>query len=396
MTDNTGKEEGYPVFWNTNEAGNPPVPWNTSKFVNVPGDPPSLEAEVSRVRTGLSAASAASKRSTWSERLAEEVDEAVGGIKPACAFTLQLVREHPCLVLVCFAMVGIGVTVGMVIEKWEFLTSLYVLVQITTTIGYGDVLVSSEWMRMFMALYVLLSLVIVANCLNIIMKSIIEQHIINFSARITRMKVESGKLNRTRRKEQQLSRLGCGCGHEVLASSVLLIGSILAGTLFYRFAEECTCSYGVTRTSYGKMGCNDETASTCKASGGFQHTWVSAFYMSVITVWMATGVTATAFFISAVSKQIARRPQKQVEGAEAINAEIFKEIDKNGDGHLTKAEYTRYILLRHGFLPRKVLRDIDDKYDSMDIFGSGKVTLEMIQQAAARNSEMFAQKAATF
>ncbi len=52
---------------------------------------------------------------------------------------------------------------------------------------------------------------------------------------------------------------------------------------------------------------------------------------------------------------------------------------------MTKAEYTRYILLKHGFLPRDVLREIDQKYDSMDVFRTGKVTMEMITMKKTRS-----------
>eukprot|EP00931_Biecheleriopsis_adriatica_P055566 TRINITY_DN3288_c0_g1_i1.p1 TRINITY_DN3288_c0_g1~~TRINITY_DN3288_c0_g1_i1.p1 ORF type:complete len:403 (+),score=74.67 TRINITY_DN3288_c0_g1_i1:110-1318(+) len=324
-------------------------------------------------------------------------------VEPTCRRSRRVCRDHPRLVAACVVMVATGVVLGMVVEGWSFLTSLYVIVQIITTIGFGDVTVQAWSMQLFMAFYVLLSLLIVANFLNIMIGAIIQQHVANFQAKLQKMEVATdGTLRNSRDAQRKFGHL-----NDVLISSLLFGVAILSGMLFYGLAENCTCSYGVTQEAYGKEDCRDESYASCMETGGFQHSWVTAFYMSVITittvgfgdftpkshwgrlfglVWMTLGVAATGTFIRAVSAAMADcDPATNVEGAEGIDEQIFQEIDKNGDGFLTKAEYTRYILLKHGFLPRDVLREIDQKYDSMDMFRTGRVTMEMITMKKTRS-----------
>ena len=50
-------------------------------------------------------------------------------------------------------------------QNWQPATALYVVVQIVTTIGYGDITVTDEE-KVFMTLYVLLGTVLVAKVVN--------------------------------------------------------------------------------------------------------------------------------------------------------------------------------------------------------------------------------------
>jgi len=296
-------------------------------------------------------------------------------------------------------MIISGVAVGMAVEGWNFLTAMYVIVQIITTIGFGDVTVTTWSMQLFMSVYVILLLIIVADFLNIMIGVILEQRLANFQAQLQRMQQVQGQSSWEARRQRQFG--------DLIAGSTMFVVSIAAGMLFYGLVERCTCSYGVTREDSEKDTCRDESHDSCIETGGFQHTWVSAFYMSVITIttvgfgdftpksalgrafalfWMPVGVAATGSFIRAVSGTLYQSPHDQLEGLEGIDEKIFQEIDRNGDGHLTKAEYTRYILLKHGFLPREVLHEIDETYDAMDVSRTGKVTFAMIQSISGESA----------
>eukprot|EP00930_Biecheleria_cincta_P092621 TRINITY_DN8261_c0_g1_i1.p1 TRINITY_DN8261_c0_g1~~TRINITY_DN8261_c0_g1_i1.p1 ORF type:complete len:419 (-),score=66.07 TRINITY_DN8261_c0_g1_i1:180-1436(-) len=313
--------------------------------------------------------------------------DVASSIEPTYRRIAHIFKEHPRLVCACAVMLGAGVAVGMAVQGWSFLTSLYVVVQIVTTIGYGDVTVSHWTMQLFMSIWVLLLLVIMARFLEILTRAVIQQHVARFQSKLRKHAVSAGHSQSTR-----LCRVT-----DLVTSSSLFIVALAAGTLFYRFAESCTCSYGVTKRS----GCRDDSYDVCVETGGFRHDWISSFYMSIITIttvgfgdytprselgrcfallWMTGGVAATGSFIQAVSRYI--DAPAELPGAECIDEQIFKAIDKNKDGYLSKAEYTRYILLKHNFLPREVLAEIDDKYDAMDEQRTGRVTLKMLQQRA--------------
>merc|ERR1719316_2441991 len=58
---------------------------------------------------------------------------------------------------------ALGIIVGTRIEGWTLLTSCYVFVQIVTTIGYGDITVAEPKMKLFMAFYVLVTILLIAG-----------------------------------------------------------------------------------------------------------------------------------------------------------------------------------------------------------------------------------------
>jgi len=322
--------------------------------------------------------------------------EVAQSVEPVCKRIGHIFKEHPRLVCACVVMLASGVAVGMAVEGWSFLTSLYVVVQIITTIGYGDVTVSHWTMQLFMSMWVLLLLVIIARFLEILKQTIIQQHVAHFQGKLKRQAYKQGQIR---------SKVFAGHVTELLTSSSLFIVALAAGTLFYRFAENCTCSYGVTQKNYGTDQCRDDSYEACMETGGFQHGWISSFYMSVITIttvgfgdytpksqlgrcfallWMTGGVAATGSFIQAVSHFI--DVPAELPGADGIDDQIFQAIDKNGDGYLSKAEYTRYILLKHNFLPKEVLSQIDEKFHDMDVQRTGRVTLEMLRQQATQSA----------
>jgi len=128
------------------------------------------------------------------------------------------------------------------------------------------------------------------------------------------------------------------------------------------------------------------------ATGGVAHTWISAVYMSVITVttvgfgdftpkshigrifgifWMTLGVAATGVFLERMSSVLAPDSGEGGAGVAVTSEDVFQRVDKDGKGFLTKAEYTRYILARQGYLPLEVLQQIDDAYERMDVGASG-------------------------
>jgi len=359
-------------------------------------DTSTLEKDFRPQMSRVSHASRASRASRMSiDLVSEAMTEVIEGFEPLGAYCRRLIKYHSRLLIGSVVLVAIGVAGGMAIEGWGFLTSLYVIVQISTTIGYGDVTVDREWMRLFMTIYVLLSLLVVANFLNVLLNAVIERHSTAMLESLVKLQVAvKSDLRDARDARRRLGKF-----NEVAVSGVLFAVAILAGTVFYRIAESCTCSYGVSEIAE----CDDSSYETCMRTGGHEHTWISAFYMAVITVttvgfgdytpkstagrifgifWMTLGVAATGFFISAVSKVIAKDPDNEIQGAEGIDEVLFQSMDKDGNGYLTKAEYTRFVLVKYGFLSMDVLREIDEKYDSMDLGRRGRVTFEMVQQAA--------------
>mmetsp|Transcript_42109 Transcript_42109/g.112532 ORF Transcript_42109/g.112532 Transcript_42109/m.112532 type:complete len:458 (-) Transcript_42109:367-1740(-) len=349
------------------------------------------------------------------------LSEAARGLEPIAAVCSRLIHHHRALLLGSVLLTAIGVVGGMAIEGWDFLTSLYVIAQISTTIGYGDVIVNRGLMQLFMSFYVLAVLFVMANFLNIMLRQIIQRHQEFLQKQLVEFEVVVHSVNNHRDARKRYREF-----NEVIVSGSIFLFFIVIGTVFYHLTESCTCSYGKSRRDFNLHDCNPESHDTCMATGGIRHTWISALYMSVITVttigfgdyspkshhgrifgivWMLVSVPATAFFIQSVSKivgvgdpaekETTSNSKKLASGARqastgslaGVDRSVFEIMDQSGTGRLTKAEYTRYVLVSKGFLPIDVLWEIDQKFDSIDFTGSGSITFDMLEEAACCRRE---------
>ena len=88
----------------------------------------------------------------------EEVSQAV---------RIPICIRHPgwtnLLLVISYVIFGVAFLTTQ--QNWQPVTALYVVVQIVTTIGYGDITVTNEE-KVFMTFYVLLGTVLVAKVVN--------------------------------------------------------------------------------------------------------------------------------------------------------------------------------------------------------------------------------------
>jgi len=165
----------------------------------------------------------------------------------------------------------------------DIMTAVYVIVQIVTTVGYGDVPVQSQAIKVGMTFYVLFLIIVAGYVFNVFKEWV-------FSLEIERIKdAISREDQRGNRSHLLMQRAG-----------LFFFLSIALGTLFYRLWEQCSCSYGYTWKTYTearsldgtlcpeyhttpRLGWPDIDFKTCEEAGGFVKTWIDAFYMSVIT-----------------------------------------------------------------------------------------------------------------
>ena len=83
------------------------------------------------------------------------------------ALRIPISIRHPgwtnLLLVLSYVMFGVAFLTTQ--QNWQPVTALYVVVQIVTTIGYGDITVTNEE-KIFMTFYVLLGTVLVAKVVN--------------------------------------------------------------------------------------------------------------------------------------------------------------------------------------------------------------------------------------
>lgn len=286
---------------------------------------------------------------------------------------------------VCWLL--LGVAIGVQVENWSVVTSMYVFVQIVTTIGYGDVTVETELMKLFMSCYVLVSVMLIAGFMTDVAQSFMDTE---GAAFVDRLKNVQDKVDGKKVKETSPNNAAViSCVH----AGGGFVFFVLLGTVFYATVENCSCSSGVTAIA----GCVE--GERCADTGGTTKTWIESFYMAVITlttvgfgdhspstqigrafgcIWMLFGVVASANFVGAFSKAFLSAKKEQRIGK--VSEELFRNIDMDGSGQLSKNEFRMFALQKWGLLSPEQLTAVDSLFNQMDKTGDGYVDFDEVQQ----------------
>lgn len=317
---------------------------------------------------------------------------------------ITLARQVLTGVAPCLLLYAVGVLALMHFEGWDFLLSNYVMVQVVTTIGYGDFTVQSPGAKVFMAFYVLFVLVVLAFYFQMFVGTILD-----WESKILRKHLRSLEQMRYSRNDVADTQIikDYGPANQALASAFMFLQVLLFGTVFFRYMEHCTCSYGPNVAST----CKDDTFEHCVATGGYVKDWASAFYMSAITlttigfgdyqprtvlgrllgmIWMVLGVAATALFLSSFSSYLFEKTKKDkyctVDTLD-ITDNVFDEMDMDKSGTITRGEYLAFTLVKYGVCPKELMKEINEQYDRIDGAKANSVTREALRKHRRGNVE---------
>lgn len=288
---------------------------------------------------------------------------------------------------------ALGVYAGMQIEGWHFLSSLYVFTQIVTSIGYGDITVTTQAMKLFMTFYVMICVLIVASFLSNLTELLLQKESSAFTNHLDSIKKNVEQTDPNGSAQQPDAMLISSRKPEVEAlikSFVTFLSFVIFGTVFYTLYESCSCSYGMTAIH----GCVE--GPKCEETGGAVKNYVDSLYMSVITlttvgfgdhtpktkigrtvgiVWMLVGVVVTANFVSDFSK-VFLSARNMFASQSRMSMDLFQSIDDDNSGFLSCEEFRMFALLKYAIVDQQQLDAIDSLFHAMDQSGDGKVTYE--------------------
>lgn len=289
--------------------------------------------------------------------------------------------------------------------KLGVVETLYVLSQIVTTVGYGDLVPESQGQKLAASFLMLASTLIVANVIMLAVDALLdaeaaklekamehkEKEIHHMLARENMIsdnmegrdhgiegEADPEQPPASRRSKKLLTDtrshalMHAGRSHHEiqqrhkwnrLASDALIfVCVIIAGTLFFGLAEACTCSYDDSEIA----GCKQNS---CKTTGGYVKTWIDAWYMSVTTVttvgfgdltavtwwgrlfasiWMLIGTGAMVNFISSLSEAIYNYQSKRENYRQM--KKMFVEHDVDHDGLLDEREFLKLQFVQLGLV----------------------------------------------
>lgn len=205
--------------------------------------------------------------------------------KPVSFFMAYRLTIHIVFTLV---WIVIGVFIFTQCEHAYILTGVYIIVQILTTIGYGDVVPHTVLGKLLTTFYALGTLLLLGSLLDTIFSALSEGTADKINAApalpgdLTHHASVASLTNYVPTSGDVFQRMKRRIGkwaHVVVDGSIFGV-YVLAGTIFYATYERCTCSYGLTLVTT----CDPTSYATCAATGGYTMTWVDSFYMCVITL----------------------------------------------------------------------------------------------------------------
>jgi len=283
-----------------------------------------------------------------------------------------------------------GVMAAMAFEGWGPLTGFYVIVQIVTTIGYGDITVTTEGAKLFMAFYVFFTLLLIASFVTDSLSKLM-----TYNENFLRKRLRIVEAKMSDKIEDEQAAKGVWGKYNELASAFAIFWFYAAfGTVFYALYEPCSCSYGVSEIG----GCIE--GPECSATGGATKTWIDAFYMSIITLttvgfgdhtprsyygrligcfWMLFGVVATANMLGKFSA-LMDYSAKEEKRLKSMSKDIFKRIDADKSGALSMMEFRSFALLKFGLITEADMDEIDHIFHAIDKDGSGHLSFEEIER----------------
>jgi len=290
---------------------------------------------------------------------------------------------------------------------------IYVMVQIVTTVGYGDLVPKTQGQKLGVAALVLGSTLLVANIIMVAIDTILDQQADMLAAE---MEAKVDEIEHSKLFEQQQEAEASGAAEagspraptDVVAREVslntleqrkkesaakknaqnLLVNGgiflvcLILGAVFFKMWEPCLCSYGNEPIE----GCKE---SKCEETGGLTKTWADAIYMCVITittvgfgdyvpetpvgrafgsVYMLFGVTATLNLLGNITDIITESQNNAAR--QKMTRNMFHEYDQDKDGKLSELEFVKLQLVQNGLASKEQIDSICKQFEA--IAGSDK------------------------
>lgn len=273
----------------------------------------------------------------------------------------------------------VGIAVLAFTEGWPVLTCAYVITQIVTTIGYGELHTKTTASKIFLALFAMAMLFVAAYTIGVFSDILLKRQSDVIRKYLRRL--DSASVAFSNDAEVKLLKAMASC-----------MVFVISGTFMFHILEDCTC--GVE----GLSGCRDPDYDTCVATGGYVKGFSDSFFMSVMTLttigfgdyqprtvwgrlisipWMLCGVAVFASSISTISAFFYDRKKAEaltaVDSASFKSQAAFKSIDRDGKGHLDRTDFLAYTLLKYDVVSEELVEAIFKEYENLEGAKAGRV-----------------------
>jgi len=286
-------------------------------------------------------------------------------------------------------------------ENIDPVSGVYAAVQIITTVGYGDVLPTTDEGKITLCMLILVSTLVISAAVSELCDVVATWQEQYTKALFDKMlkEVEERKAGGA---EPGAEPEGAESGADpwistglklLLSSTVPYAFMTFLGAYYFSVYEGCTCSFGFWKID----GC--EEGELCAFTGGTVKTKVDAFYMAVMTLstvgfgdfgsltrqgrmfsifWMLFGVGTMVTFVTAFGNWL-HNSKKEREDEKAKVERVFRIHDKNS-GKLTKLDFLQFQLEMNGVANSHCMAAILKQFDAIDTSRDGFLSLDEVKK----------------
>jgi hypothetical protein len=328
---------------------------------------------------------------------------------------LLFIEEHDQFVHLVYGAFWllIGVVLFQAITGCLILTAFYLIVQILTTIGYGDVVPTTTSGRYMTTFYSLGTILFLGSCFNALLNAIAErmEALAEHSQKQKMGKSTGNDVEEHPHHDSAFKKI-FGCWADCLMELSTFTILVAFGTIFYATYEACTCSYGVTAIG----GCSDETYQVCVITGGSTKTWLDSFYMVIITLttigfgdytpqsyfgrivfipWALMGVVCMGRFATTFGAALSRSfsieepPKSRMHIRQDLKAFIGSDPTGKERHDLSFAEFAHFLLQENKMISPHDEKIASKAFEEVDWLREGHATFEDVVEYMKSHLDAF-------
>ena len=274
--------------------------------------------------------------------------------------------------VICALYFGCGTAFYCNVEGWSFIDAIYFAVVTFTTVGYGDVKPLLDGSKIFTCIYMIIGISMVAISIIRVCLAVYEwaalfrSHVHGFYQKATsRCFQQSNTPTRTKVTpnnvtEQQEAENSASSHYKQIVFRMLItvVTLVFAGTVFFASVEEMTlvdACYMSTAT-VATVGYGD-IAPVTRGGRTFAICWIILSYGMIAR---SLHLVVDTFHVRSLEAQRLKVLNRDLSRSSILN------MDKNGDGELSRLEFLSHMVVRLKMCTSAQLAKIMERFDEIE------------------------------